>query len=1326
MAVESTDPELLGVRETARRLSVHENTIRNWARDGVLPTAKIPGSRFHRFDARDVERLRQQRGAAVASVAEGRRTIGPELVDGTQLSQWAATREAQSRFPELVRRLLAATPGISNISIRSGDGVFVGGWDGHAESVGAAYLPSGSLWFEFGVGGKPKTKADEDYEKRRAEPGGAVPQESTFVFMTPRRWSGAKAWADGRRTEGIFADVCALDADDLEGWLQTTPAVHHWISEQLGRRPRDAETLEQWWARFRARTEPRLPAALFLTGRDRERDQILKFLEGPPGAMAVQADWRDDTVAFACAAIDARSEPAASQPGLVVSSSEVWDRTVSHPGHMILVPLFDAPDLASAQQSGHHVVLPLGRDQVAGGAKLVLPRPQRTGAAEALEAAGVRPDRTYALAALARRSMPSLIRKLSRDTRFSRPSWAELPAASVLAPMVLVGGWAPTDGDKHMVSRMVGEPYPTVERTLLYWRNTDDPPFVRPGDQWHLASSDEAFLVLHDALTQADLERWYEIAVEILTEPDPSLDLPSDERPMAGFRGITRTHSPVIRKGVAEGIALVGSLAAEQLGDGGSGTDHSRRITREIFARANRDDLGELWRSLADVLPLLAEATPEVFLDAVHDDLDRDVPVLKTMFQDSDRDSWFHSSSPHTGLLWALETLCWSPEHLLSASRALARLKVVDPGGRLSNRPLQSLESVLVPWIRHTAAPLDLKIGTVESICGDMPDVGWELVLALWPSHHGTAMPPAAPHYRDWSPDTSGVPISEWLDYIDHIVRLGIALAGSDHDRWATLAQRLGPLPPSDRDRVLAALDAFVDQQALTYERSLALWEALRKEIGHHQQFPSAEWSMDTTVLDGMQAIADRLEPTDRVERFAHLFDWRPNLPDVDIRDSEAHEAKLLELRKQAVSETLATGSIDGLRDLAARSPVPGHLGWTVGMVASEELTPELLPWLDAADPKLQAVASSWASQKLARHGASWLREALAQVPTTSAARRTALALCAPPTSEVWDALADIDTGLNDAYWEKMGTWSVEPTDVARAAAELLARHRPWIAVDLLSGTMGREDGGTTAMTPELVMEVLTAAMNADPKEAMRQALGYELGLLLDYLEAKEADPASLAQYEFIFFHLLDDHRTPRALFTALASEPSLFVDLVSRVYRGKNEPERKLDERESALAHHAWWVVRHWRELPGRGESDVVDANHLKKWVDDARLAFAESDRADIGDEVIGQILAASPQGVDGLWPAEPVREIIETLGSPDIESGIHTGVINDRGTTSRGVFDGGKQEWDLAAHYRELSEQTAKGWRRTSRVLRRLGEDYERQARRLDADAAVRADTE
>ena len=1325
--VERDEPKLLNVRQTARRLGVHENTVRNWARDGILSTARIPGSRFHRFDARDVERLRQQRGSAVSSVQAEHRMVGPELVDGTQLSQWAGTRDAQGTFPELVRRLLASTPGITNASVRSGEGISASGWDGRADSAGTAYLPQGPLYFEFGVDRQSKTKADADYGKRRANPEGVVPAESCFVFMTPRRWSGAAAWAKGRRAEAFFSDVRVLDADDLEGWLQSTPAVHYWISEHLGRRPRDAETLDRWWFRFHARTDPALPAGLFLAGRERERDMLAEFFGGPPGAVAVHADWRDEAIAFVSAVIGKLAEKTGNptQPALVVSSAEVWDSAVAEPGRMTLLPLFRDPDIAAAERHGHYVILPVGRDQAVRGTGIELPRPGRQQATEALEAAGIDSAHAYRLAGLARRSMPSLVRSLARDPRIARPPWSQLPSAEILAPLVLVGAWTVSDGDKKVVTDMADVRWSTIERTLLQWAGTEDPPFVLSGRQWHLASAEEAFLLLHGTLTHGDLERWHQIASDVLLKTDPQLELPPDDRLMAGARGIARRHSPALRQGLAEGIALLGAMNHEQLSDGVSGAGHAGSIVHDILSRSASDGSGRLWQSLADVLPLLAEGAPDVFLDAVHDDLDQDEPLLASVFQDNDQGSGLYNWSPHTGLLWALETLCWSPEYLLQASRALARLQVIDPGGRLSNRPHESLQSVLAGWIRQTAAPVGLKIRAIEQICRQLPDVGWRLVLGLWPSPDTILSSPPQPRYRDWKPESRQVPISEWIGYIGQIVQLAVDLAGKHPERWAELSERLWSLPPAEQGSLLDGLAAAADPASLAPEERLQLWERLHKEVSRHERFATADWSLADGALSRMRTIADRLEPTTDVQRFGYLFDWHPDLPGVDPLDHETYDKKLLQLRTQAVNDVVRRASIDGLRRLAERSPVPQHLGWVAGAVLKDDLMADLLTWLDSKEPKLRNLAASWAQRKLENSGVAWLRRALGSPEMTRPERRVSLALSAPARRDVWDTLAEIEPALSDAYWEQTNAWRVSPEDAGRAVQELLTHNRPWIAVDLLAMQIPAWTERPTSVERSLVEEVLSAAAATGQSGMHLTSPGYEIGLILDYLDAENTDPATLASYEFIFFQLLEPHRKPRTLFAALSSEPSLFVDLVSRAYRAKNEPQRELNDHDAALARHAWWILRQWRHLPGLHQDGTFDGEHLERWVRDARLALADAHRADIGDEQIGQTLAASPPGSDGIWPAEPVRAIIETIGSPSIEAGIHVGALNERGVTTRGVYDGGQQEHDLADRYKRWAQQTSGEWPRTSRILRRLSDTYEQEARRQDAEARLSGDT-
>jgi hypothetical protein len=154
--------------------------------------------------------------------------------------------------------------------------------------------------------------------------------------------------------------------------------------------------------------------------------------------------------------------------------------------------------------------------------------------------------------------------------------------------------------------------------------------------------------------------------------------------------------------------------------------------------------------------------------------------------------------------------------------------------------------------------------------------------------------------------------------------------------------------------------------------------------------------------------------------------------------------------------------------------------------------------------------------------------------------------------------------------------------------------------------------------------------------------------------------------------------------------------------------------------------TVKHWRNLPGRRDDDSVDAEHLNRWVREARLALAEVDRADVGDEQIGEVLATSPVGTDSIWPAEPVRELLEVIGSPSMQTGVHIGVMNDRGVTTRGVYNGGEQERCLASRYREWEFSTKVDRPRTSRILQGISEDYERQAQQEDRQVRFWADSD
>jgi len=61
--------ELMQVRQTARALGVHENTVRRWEERGLLRAVKLP-SGVRRFRAEDVAAMRKQMFSGFAPLRE--------------------------------------------------------------------------------------------------------------------------------------------------------------------------------------------------------------------------------------------------------------------------------------------------------------------------------------------------------------------------------------------------------------------------------------------------------------------------------------------------------------------------------------------------------------------------------------------------------------------------------------------------------------------------------------------------------------------------------------------------------------------------------------------------------------------------------------------------------------------------------------------------------------------------------------------------------------------------------------------------------------------------------------------------------------------------------------------------------------------------------------------------------------------------------------------------------------------------------------------------------------------------------------------------------
>ena len=1324
----SVDGEFLSVRETARLLEVHENTVRNWSKSGQLKDERVPGSRFHRFRRADVERLATQRGQSRPSLSNDRTAIGPELVDAAQIDQWANSADARRLFPEMVRRLMAVTPGVSGMAVRIGEATDWSGWDGIARSLNTPYLPTGSLKLEVGVSKRPKVKADNDWNDRLP----VASRDDVFVFVTPRRWPGAQDWARARTVEGKYSAVAVVDADTVAGWLTKTPSVHYWFSEQLGRHPRDARSLEGWWNEFASSTEPRLPVEMFTSGRDVQSSALRNALSDTTArAISIRSEWHKDALAFLYGSL--ASDDGATLPVVIVDTPKVFASIAEEPAQVVLVPTFLDAEVTKALANGHHVVLVVDDAYVTSRPPdISLPRTDRVGTVDAFERNGAESRHADRYAAEARRNLQAFVRSISKDQRFARPDWAGPGYATAVARLTLVNRWTTGDADIACVAAFLDRPQDELEDLLDRFSGVD-PVFRRTGRLWQLTSPREAFQLLAPTMASRTqlMESWADLAVESLSERDRVLDLPEHEQQFAGLRDVRRKLSSALRSGMARGIALVGVLGRDEdysTPDDAPLSIYADRIVQRLLDVANDDSTGRRWLELLDVLVLLAEAAPRVFLDAVSNDLARPEPTLLTLFDDAGTTQpTFGRSSPHVRLLWALETLCWSPDYMLDAVDALAVLTAKDPGGPSGYRPIGSLASVLCGWVNHTSATHAQRVDAVRHVRHTLPGVGWQLTFALWPSANAISLPPHRPWMARWLPTQLEVPLSTWASFVHDLVDIACGLVDGNPVRVGKLVDHLGATSDSDQKRILAKLTEVTATVPLNNEARFELWRTLQSLVSKHEQFPASSWSYKAEQLAVIQAAADRIEPDDDPRRFAEYFGWRPDIPGVDRLDYDAYQARIEEMRFNALTTVLNhTDRMPALERLTRAAQAPGIVGGMLAQQPSIDLT-DMRPWLVSEEAALVTAARVWVrTHVLAPDGPAWLRHTLDN-PSLVGAARNLLLDALPLERQIWEVV-DQDETDSKSFWSNVVPRDAKPGEEPAVVERLLARKRAWAAVAVLSTSVHQYANDSDNAPPtELIMSALWQAVAEEPKAAEADEMApYDLGLLFDYLVQRGVEDADMARLEFAYFRILEHGRPAKALFYALATNPAMFAELVALAFTSRNPKPPARTDQERQLARQAYWVLRSWDGFPGQADDGSIDPFVFDNWVREARIRLSETGHTDIGDEKIGQTFAHAPEGADGIWPPDPIREAVERIGSNELDNGLVLGRLNSRGVTTRGAFEGGDQERRLAAQYRTWARSLRSTARRTSRALTSLAEDYEQHAKREDVRADIDADTD
>ena len=1275
----------------------------------------------------------------VPSVPESLRVTRDDLL------VWAKAAGSDQVLPRLVRSLIAETePSAEWLDMPAGTGVASPGWDGIVRcDRGNRYVPAGqSVWELSTKQSGSHEKAGRDYDKRVADTPPEERADTAYVAVMCAPWTKARDFKQYRTAKGDFRQVVALNAASLEAWLECAPATTVWLREQMGAPVAGIGLLSTWWSKWLESTRPPLDEGFVLAGREQAAKSLRDRCRRGRGVVTVGGHiQRDEILAFVSAALiagDTSETPFGDV--LYVDTHDAARRLFAaealsgNGGHRrpttALTVVVPSAEFAEHLPAGrpHRMIVPVpGSTQ----AEIVLNAVDSELVAQRLQDNRLELHAAHRLGGMARISLMALRRHLSVDPALHTPEWAKGQVDKTLRRSLLLGGWNEAyTGDLQIVVRFTGLSSDAVAEALRQF-DAGDAPMTTTGELAHVVSPADTWMLLHDQLSASDVAEFAEVAHEVLTDADPLRELTYEEALCAQAEEMDAKYSSQLKQGVATTLALAGSSPSATDGATTSISGMAEGITRRLLRSAMDDASPRTWDAVSDMLTLLAEAAPEAVLEALRTCLAESHVFAQAMFKDGDSD-WFGfaASSPHFRILNALEVIAWSPEHLLAAADVLARLALIDPGGRYSNRPAKSLASIMCPWLPNTSADAADRLAAVRMLRQSHSSVAWTLMMSMLPSTHSVQWPSAMPRYRDWRPAKSVVAQREFADTTTAIAEMLVEDAGEDSERWAALIERVADLPDEARRKAISAISRLADASPDETFRS-RIWPLLRDLLASHRRYRGATWTHEETELEALEQLQDHLRPADPAVAYSHLFS--PGLLYIDGAHAtdgyEEFQAALRQKQAEAVGAILADGGLKVVFDFAGSVAQPRQVGAALAC-CNPALDKDVLDAMEDASPAVTEVALGYFGHRFAELRWEGVDKLLSENDVSPQVAADVLRV-PPPMELSWKRVDAWDDEVATEYWRRVSYYDLGIPQELSQLLELCRRLRKAGRLELARTLLAISPSDLEAHA-EFAEEAATWLEQWIKQPSTVPGRGdiayWDLVSLFKALDKHRGHlgigRVAILEWRYHpLLHLAPEFYAPN-LYRELASDPELFVQLVESAFKPASAtPDEMLPltEAQHQVALSAFQVLREWpvsQFVPALDDDGGLDADPLQDWVYNARELLAAIDRAEVGDDMIGAALAASPEDPGGEWPGLAVRNLLERLQSDSVDQGIRIAVSNRRGVTTRSSTAGGEQERELAESYREQSRRYQE-WPRTAAIFSGLARSYEHEASLHDRDA-------
>lgn len=874
-----------------------------------------------------------------------------------------------------------------------------------------------------------------------------------------------------------------------------------------------------------------------------------------------------------------------------------------------------------------------------------------------------------------------------------------------LAVAQFAGAWSDaSQKDREYISALAGEGYEDFIRKLIVQLNTPGTILKYRNGIWGVERRKDCWVNFGSSIFDRHLHLLEEHSKKALSLDDSVVIASSDDALPIGQTAPDR-YSEKLYKAFADTLALLATNA--------QALEHCSKeliatLPYRVVNYVLQSDSWIRWVTLNDVLPTVAEASPEAYLDGVEQAIASGTEFRKLYSSESDD---IFGRNHLLGIIWGLEILAWSEEYLSRVTLILGNLDEMDPGASIwGNRPLNSLRDIFLPWHPQTAADLDMRLTALNALAYEHPGVAWKVLVAGLPGVTQSTSGTYHPRWRDFGVSSRDTPveIQEFSSAVHSYAERLIELVASDGTYIQDLIENLDHFPADLFDQALNIIRKHANNTPSDGDAQ-AIWTELKRLAKKHRTFSTADWALSNEQLSLIETVIEDLQPKNLSELYIELFGNMDPLGFSINETWQAHQERLDAVQQEAIQAIYREAGYSGILSFTEKVEKPFSVGYVLGRINSLPVdTPQLI---QAAISQLQPhriFARGFVSSRYALEGREWLQKLDLNNQDQDAVANILLAL--PFEQQTWLLVERLLVGCTELYWSSVEPHLLEDEpDVHFAVKNFLHVKRPISAVNVLHSYWFRYH----KLNPKDALNALLAVPAGGERSTLLDSYAAET-LIQELQQCGDLSTSQLIELEWAYLDLLQRPGAvtyAKTLERRLSDDPQFYVTIVAQVYRSKDETPKDLNEREQVEVLRSYKLLSNWSTPPGLRANGSFDGDHFIEWISAVTLQAEKLGRLDVALIKVGNVLVHVPADPSGLWINNAVARVLNKAEMKPLRSGYKTGLYNARGV--HWVDPSGSQERELGHKYRQWADEAEHaGYVRLSASLKALAADYFLQA--------------